>query len=203
MKKLIACLLFLLLAVPAFAEEKDDDDVLVYETLIIKPNIKNADNEDMPAIINALMERIKTPAVLGDAAGKIVIEPTFASSLEYGTFSLERYPQLKEYKEDVKKSYDALEDLKKTPEFARAGLHCRAGKEWQAQNDRFAKKYEKIELPIKFHNAFFSLNFLASKYTYIRIGQFKNVDELSRWENEYFTAKKDVFRTLHDLVIDD
>lgn len=202
MKKLIACLLFLLLAVPAFAEEKDDDDVLVYETLIIKPNIKNADNEDMPAIINALMERIKTPAVLGDAAGKIVIEPTFASSLEYGTFSLERYPQLKEYKEAVQESYNALKLLKQKPEFAQGGLNTPAGKAWQKRNDAFYKKYEHVQLPFGYANAFTDLNVLASNYMSIRHAKNFSVSTLNSLEETSFITRHRVEKTVH-MAIDD
>ncbi|GAB1254600.1 hypothetical protein [Desulfovibrio falkowii] len=202
MKKLFACLLFLLLALPAHAENKEEDDPPVYETLIIRPNIKNADNEAMPAIIEALTERIKAPAVLGDAAGKIIIEPTFASSLEYGTFSLEKYPQLKEYKEAVQESYAALKLLKQKPEFAQGGLNTPPGKEWKKRNDAFYKKYEHIQLPFGYENAFTDLNALASDYMYIRHAKNFSASSLNSWEETSFTFRHRIENTVN-MAIDD
>lgn len=202
MKKLFVCLLFLLLAVPTHAEEKPDEDAPVYETLIIKPNIKNADNEGMPAIIESLMTRINTPAVLGNAAGKIIIEPTFASSLEYGTFSLEKYPQLKEYKEAVQESYTALKLLKQKPEFAQGGLNTPDGKAWQKKNDALYKKYEHVQLPFGYANAFIDLNVLASNYMSIRHVKNLSVSTLNSLEETSFITRHRVEKTVY-MAIDD
>lgn len=199
MKQLLACLLLLLLAAPIWAADEEDD--FNYETLIIRPKVALEDDESMPGIIKNLMDRIKASNVLGDAADKVIIEPTFASSLEYGTFSLEKYPQLKAYKQDVSDSYNALKALKQTPEFSKSGLNSPAGNLWRKKNETLAVKYKNVVLPYGYENGFNDLNSLAGDFMSIRVGK-TNMQQLNSWEETTFIVRHRI-ENIVQMAIDD
>ena len=201
MKKIFACLLLLMLAVPACAEENGEDE-LYHDMIVIMPNAANEDNEAMPAIIRKLMQRVNNPQVLGDAASKVVVIPGMAIQLEIGGYSLKKFPQLQEYKKDVSESYNALKMLKQKPEFAQGGLNTAAGKAWQNRNDTLNKKYERVQLPSGYTNAFIDLDVLASDYMYIRHAKNFSVSTLNSWEDTSFIARHRIENTVN-MIIDD
>lgn len=199
MKQLFACLLLLLLAASVWAA--DDKEDFNYETLIIRPKVALEDDEAMPGIVKKLMDRIKASQVLGDATDKVIIEPTFASSLEYGTFSLEKYPQLKAYKQDVTDSYNALKTLKNAPEFLKNGLNSAAGKAWSKKNELLAGKYKNAVLPYGYENGFNDLNSLAADFMLIRFGKM-NMQQLNSWEETTFIVRHRI-ENIVQMAIDD
>lgn len=201
MEKIFACLLTIILAVPVYAGEKDDGH-LYDDMLIITPNAANADNEAMPKIIKGLVKRINNQQVLGDATGKVTVTTGISDSLETGGYPLKKYPQLSEYKKDVSESYNALKMLKQNPEFAQGGLNTAAGKAWQNRNDVLNKKYEHVQLPFGYTNAFADLNVLASDYMYIRQAKNFSVSSLNSWEETSFIARHRIENTVN-MIIDD
>lgn len=198
MKKLFACLLLLLLAVAADAEESEH----YQDMIVIMPNAANEDNDAMPEVMQALLPRVNSPRVLGNAASKVVVITDMALRLEIGGYSLQKYPQLQEYKEDVSESYNALRLLKQKPEFAQGGLNTTAGKAWKEKNDALSKKYEHIKLPFGYTNAFIDLNILASDYMYIRHAKNFSVSQLNSWEETSFIARHRIENTVHMIVED-
>lgn len=198
MKKIFVCLLLLMLAVPVHAGESE----YYQDMIVIMPNAANEDNDAMPDIMHELLPRINSPQVLGHAASKVVVVPDMALRLETGGYSLQKYPQLQEYKKDVSESYNALKLLKQKPEFAQGGLNTAAGKAWKKRNDALNKKYEHVKLPFGYTNAFTDLDVLASDYMYIRHAKNFSVSSLNSWEDTSFISRHRIENTVN-MVIED
>lgn len=200
MKKLLATLVMVLgVAGAAGAEENE----FVHDILVLSPVDEEADVAEMRAALKTLAPRLESPAVLGELAGKVKVERRSTLDLCDHVYSLADYPQLSAYKQAVREQWTALRQLRRSPEFAQAGLRSQPGRKWQQTNNALEEQYESIQLPFGFFNAFTDMNVLAGQYSRLRLGSFENVGQLASWEDETAAVQNRIHDTLNWLLIDE
>lgn len=171
------CCLLLCAALPAWADE--EEDIFIDTCVVVIPNAENSMNEDMPDTVKELAGRIRQKSVLGKAADKVRVLTAADFTLEFGFVSAETYPRFQQYRDDVRKMYKELVEIKKSRAFLDRGLQSREGRAWQKKLDALLPKYKAEDLPHLLNSGLTDLNLLAMLYSQLRLRQIKDV---LQWE---------------------